>query len=43
MEDNISVLVLCVNDSSPTEFITFKEFQRTFRGDMVHVALNQSP
>lgn len=35
MEDNIRVLVLCVNGSSPTEFTTLKEFQRTFRGDIV--------
>ena len=30
------LLVLCINDSSPTEFTTFKEFQRTFRGDIVY-------
>lgn len=35
MEDNIRVLVLCVNDSSPTEFTTLKESQRTFREDIV--------
>lgn len=35
MEDNIRVLVLCVNDFLPTEFTTLKKFQRTFRGDIV--------
>lgn len=52
MEDNIRLLVLCVNDSSPTEFTSVKEFQRTFRGDIVYGvfsahtsmgAWNQSP
>lgn len=36
MEDNIRVLVLCVNDFSPTDFTTLKKFQRTFHGNLVY-------